>query len=59
MCNCFYKMIEKGYAEQHCIYNETTKNYEKKDRFWIKLSKVNLTVNYCPICGEKISPVSR
>jgi len=57
MCNCFEKMLEKGYAEEGCIYDEQSKDYRKTGEYLIKLaSGVHLRIKHCPICGKKITP---
>ncbi len=55
MCECFEKMLERGYAEKRSYYDEEKKDFVETDEKIMRLSEDQyILINNCPICGEKI-----
>lgn len=55
MCNCFEKMIEKGFAEKRCYYDEKKLDFVVTAEYIMRLPRDQyILINNCPICGGKV-----
>ena len=65
MCNCIATLVEKGFIERECVYEDSDfkdkgfriRKYEKGGKHIIETDRV-FHMNYCPACGEKLASIS-
>jgi len=66
MSNCAKAAIERGYIVQQGDYDEIKKDFVDLDSYYIPIRtkprtkpETNLTIKYCPICGNLLFPVDK
>ena len=60
MCECFKKMIEKGYADKQSYYDKDLHDFIETDNYVMQVGNDRyMVVHHCPVCGEKITQVKK